>query len=228
MVSGYFITGTDTGCGKTLVTLGLMQRLQLAGLRVAGMKPVASGAARVAGELRNDDATQIQTQSSGDADYGLVNPYVFEPAIAPHLAARQSGREIEIAEIEACYRKLAVGADRLLVEGVGGWLVPLSDDCLLSDLAVRLRLPVIMVVGMRLGCINHSLLTQDGINGSGCHLIGWVANRIDPGMSSFDDNIATLQQRIAAPLLGVLPHLDRPDPLRVVKHLQLPASEFIR
>jgi len=221
MNTGYFITGTDTNCGKTVVTLGLMQRFQSEGFAVIGMKPVASGSEWTPAGLRNGDAVQILKQCTNKPAYELVNPYAFEPAIAPHLAARNSGREIEIPLIEACHRKLFQAADRVLVEGVGGWHVPLSDDHMLADLAVVLALPVIMVVGMRLGCINHSLLTQDAIKASGCRLAGWVANTVDPAMQEFDGNLQTLQQRLSAPLLGVVPYLERINPHAVAKHLQL-------
>lgn len=225
MDTGYFITGTDTDCGKTLVTLGLMQRFQSEGFAVIGMKPVASGSELTSAGLRNGDAVQILKQSTIKPAYELVNPYAFEPAIAPHLAAKNSGREIEIPVIEASHRKLCLTADRVLVEGVGGWHVPLSDRYLLADLAVALALPVIMVVGLRLGCINHSLLTQDAIKASGCRLVGWVANTVDPTIQEFDGNLQTLQQRLSVPLLGVVPYLERVNPHEVAKHLQLPVLD---
>jgi len=222
--SGYFITGTDTDCGKTVVTLGLMQRFQSEGFSVAGMKPVASGSEWTSAGLRNGDAMQILKQSTIQAEYGWVNPYAFEPAIAPHLAAQKSGCEIDIRVIEERCFKLSQTADKVLVEGVGGWHVPLSDHSLLGDLAAALAMPVIMVVGMRLGCINHSLLTRDAIKASGCRLVGWVANTVDPTMREFEGNLQTLKQRLAEPLLGVVPNLQRINPQQVAKHLQLPVS----
>ena len=224
MAQGYFITGTDTDCGKTVITLGLMQRLQSEGFSVAGMKPVASGSEWTSAGLRNSDALRILRQGSIQLDYGSINPYAFEPAIAPHLAARQCVREIEITVIRENYLKLAQSADKVLVEGVGGWLVPLSDLCLLSDLAAALALPVVMVVGMRLGCINHSLLTQAAIIASGCRLAGWVANSVEPNMAAFEGNLQTLQQRVEAPLLGVVPHLEEVDPSAVASYLQVPPT----
>lgn len=222
MEPGYFITGTDTDCGKTVITLGLMQHLQSEGFSVVGMKPVASGSEWTTAGLRNGDATQIQKQGSTQLEYGWINPYAFEPAIAPHLAAQQCGQEIDIQLIKEHYLKLAQTADKVLVEGVGGWLVPLSDSCLLPDLAVALALPVVMVVGMRLGCINHSLLTQDTIAASGCRLAGWVANTVEPEMAEFEANLQTLRHRLAAPLFGVVPYLDNADPHAVARHLRLP------
>ena len=222
MPAGYFITGTDTDCGKTVVTLGLMQCLQSAGLSVVGMKPVASGARQSAAGLRNSDALQIQQQGSVRADYAWINPYAFEPAIAPHLAAHRCGQEIDIRVIRQNYLKLVQLADRVLVEGVGGWQVPLSARCMLADLASMLALPVIMVVGMRLGCINHSLLTRDAIDASGCGLVGWVANTVDPEMAEFEGNLQTLEKLLAAPLLGVVPYLANPTAHQVASYLNLP------
>lgn len=222
MDRGYFITGTDTECGKTVITLGLMRVLQSAGLSVNGMKPVAAGAVRTAAGLINEDAQRIQRQCSIQMEYGLINPYIFEPPIAPHLAARGSGVRIDIRVIVDCYLKLAQSVDRVLVEGVGGWMVLLGDSTLLPDLALALDLPVIIVVGMRLGCINHSLLTLNAINASGCRLAGWVANSVDPQMAEFDGNLQTLQQRIEAPLLGVVPFLQSTDSASVARYLRLP------
>ena len=224
-VTGYFITGTDTDCGKTVVTLGLMQRLQTEGLSVAGMKPVASGSEWTSTGLRNGDAMQLLSQSSIQPEYGWVNPYTFAPAIAPHLAAQKSGQEIDIRLIKESYIRLSQAVDMVLVEGVGGWHVPLSDNCLLADLAVALGLPVIMVVGMRLGCINHSLLTRDAIKASGCRLVGWVANSVDPKMQEIEGNLLTLQQRLKIPLLGVVPYLNQIHPRKVAEQLRLPVSD---
>lgn len=209
---GYFVTGTDTDCGKTEITLGLMRRLQSSGYSVLGMKPVASGAEQTADGLRNADALRIQQQASVCVDYELVNPYAFAPPIAPHLAAAQVGVEIDLGRIEACYRELARQADYVLVEGVGGWRVPLSPRFAVSDLAVTLNLPVILVVGLRLGCINHGLLSAEAIEMAGAELAGWVANLSAPSMREPRANLATLQQRIPAPLLGFIPHLDPPSP----------------
>jgi len=222
MATGYFIAGTDTECGKTEVTLGLMQLLQSTGRRVAGMKPVASGAQPTSDGLRNDDALRIQAQCSRSTAYSLVNPYAFEPPIAPHLAARHAGVEIEFGVIGRTLEVLAADADLVVVEGVGGWRVPLGKEGDLSNMARDLGLPVVLVVGVRLGCINHALLTADAIVTSGVPLAGWVANLIDPAMLALEDNLSTLEERLPAPKLGVVPWLSPPAPHRVAEHLRLP------
>ena len=224
MTSGYFVTGTDTECGKTLVTLGMMHLYKKTGYRVVGMKPVASGSRSTPRGLRNEDAMEIQHQAAVVADYRLINPYAFEPAIAPHLAASTAGIRLEIDVIEACYRQLAEASDRILVEGVGGWRVPLGTDWGVAELAQALDLPVILVVGVRLGCINHGLLSVESILGSGCRLAGWVANRVDPEMLEPEGSIETLTRLIEAPLLGELPYMDNPDAGDVAMWLSLPGD----
>jgi len=224
MSPGYFVTGTDTECGKTLVTLGMMHLYKTSGYRVAGMKPIASGARHTPRGLRNEDAERIQHQASDVMDYRLINPYAFEPAIAPHLAASTAGIRLEIDVIEACYRKLAEASDRVLVEGVGGWRVPLGTDWGVAELARMLDLPVILVVGVRLGCINHGLLSVESILGSGCRLAGWVANRVDPEMLEPEGSIETLVRLIEAPLLGEVPYLHCPDADDVAVWLRLPGK----
>jgi dethiobiotin synthetase len=204
---GYFITGTDTGVGKTVVTLALMQCLQARGLRVVAMKPVASGCRRTVQGLRNDDALQLQNQGSRAVQYDAVNPYAFEPAIAPHLAAAEAGVRIDLAAIRTEFERLAARADRVCVEGVGGWLVPLNESQTVADLAAVLGLDIILVVGIRLGCLNHALLTARAIRAAGLRLAGWVANRSSPGGERIGGNIAALGERLAAPLLGTIPFL---------------------
>jgi dethiobiotin synthetase len=198
---GYFITGTDTGVGKTVVTLGVMRCLQDRGLRVAAMKPVASGC------RRNDDALQLQRQSALALPYHDVNPYAFEPAIAPHLAAAEVDVRIDLDRIGSAFERLSAGVDRICVEGVGGWLVPLNESQTMADLATALGLDVILVVGMRLGCLNHALLTAQAIGAAGLGLAGWVANLPSAGIERVGENIATLEERIAAPRLGTIPFL---------------------
>ncbi|MGB7931222.1 MAG: dethiobiotin synthase [Gammaproteobacteria bacterium] len=205
--AGYFITGTDTGVGKTLVTLGLMRRLQARGRRVVAMKPVASGCRRTAQGLRNADALLLQRQGSLPLEYREVNPYAFEPAIAPHLAAAEAGRRIEFSTIMTTYRHLAAQADQVCVEGIGGWLVPLNEAQTTADLAAELGLGIILVVEIRLGCLNHALLTQAAIAGAGLHLAGWVANQPSPGCDRAGDIIGALRSRLAAPLLGTVPFM---------------------
>ena len=209
MIKGYFVTGTDTGCGKTAITLGLMHLLQTKGYSVVGMKPIASGADLTSAGLKNDDALQIQRQASQLIEYNLINPYVFAPPIAPHLAAEQEGVTIELEEIALNFNKLIVQADCIMVEGVGGWQVPLGPDQTISDLAVRLGLPVILVVGFRLGCLNQALLTVASIQQTGIRLAGWVANMVDPDMLQPEANLESLKRRIEAPFLGFVPHLEK-------------------
>ncbi len=218
---GYFITGTDTGVGKTVVTLGLMQWLQDRGQLVAAMKPVASGCERGEGGLRNADALLLQRQASMTLPYEQINPYSFEPAIAPHVAAAEAGVRIETDTIAAGCRALLGIADRVCVEGVGGWLVPLNERETVADLAVTLGLEVVLVVGIRLGCLNHALLSARAIESSGLSLAGWVANRLPPDAEYADENIAALEARLAAPLLGIIPPLDEIDARRVASCLSL-------
>lgn len=219
--SGYFVTGTDTGVGKTAVALGLMHCLQAQGYRVAGMKPVASGCETTPAGLRNADALQLQRQSSVATDYALVNPYAFAPAIAPHIAAQQAGVRIELDTIQSAYTELAAQMDRVVVEGVGGWLVPLNERETLADLACKLELPVILVVGIRLGCLNHALLSAAAIGHAGLQLAGWVANRLPPEADCAGENINALKSRLPAPLLGIVPALDMPGASEIAQHLAL-------
>ena len=218
----YFITGTDTDCGKTLVTLGFMQLCRERGLSTAGMKPVAAGALRTREGLLNSDALAIQEQCDPPLSYRSVNPYCFEPAVAPHLAAAQADTTIDLDILEQTYEKLAASHQCVVVEGVGGWRVPLNEDEDSADLCRRLNLPVVLVVGLRLGCINHSLLTVESIESSGVPLLGWVANHIDANMALAEDNIQTLKRRIRAPLLGRIPRLDSPRADTVSTYLSLP------
>jgi dethiobiotin synthetase len=202
MKSGFFVTGTDTGVGKTTVSLGLMQALQLCGEAVTAMKPVASGCHSTADGLISDDARRLQACSTIGVSYRDVNPYGFEPPIAPHLAAEAAGAYIQVGVIEQAFRSLAARADSVIVEGVGGWLVPISQRQTMADVAVALGLPVIMVVGVRLGCINHALLTAAAVQSRGLRLAGWIANRIDPDCQIPAAVIATLGAWLAAPLLA--------------------------
>ena len=218
---GFFITGTDTDSGKTLVGCGLISALHSAGYSVLGMKPVASGCMLTADGLRNDDALALMAAASRPVDYRLVNPYAFEPAVAPHLAAQQAGIDISFEEIERCFRELRRRARLVVVEGVGGWRVPLGADGDVSDLAARLGLPVILVVGLRLGCINHALLTAEAIRSRGLKLAAWVANTLDPAMPLREENLQTLHARIDAPCLGDLPRLSPPGAAAAATRLSL-------
>lgn len=202
-----FVTGTDTEVGKTQVSCALIRQLAGSGLRVAGMKPIASGARWLEGELRNDDALQLMAAANVEVPYALVNPYCFEPAIAPHIAAQQAGVEMSPQTIVTAYQQLAALADVVVVEGVGGWFVPINANQTLADVATKLQLPVIMVVGMRLGCLNHAMLTVHAVRSRSLELTGWIANTLDPAMPSLQENIETLECFIDAPHLGVMPFL---------------------
>jgi dethiobiotin synthetase len=203
---GLFITGTDTEVGKTRVSLALLHKLLQQGLRVAGMKPVAAGCEETTAGLRNEDALALQAASSIALAYEALNPYAFAPAIAPHLAAKDAGITIEIERILTAYHAIASQVDQVIVEGAGGWRVPLNDHQDMSDLAVALGLPVVLVVDIRLGCINHALLSAQAIATRGLPLAGWVANHAHGPYERSTDNIASLEARIAAPLLGVVPY----------------------
>lgn len=214
MQQSYFIAGTDTGVGKTHVASALVRHFAAEGRKVTGMKPVASGCELSEygiwqGQLVNDDVVALYEASSVKAPLELINPYHFAPAIAPHIAAEQSGVEIDLDLIVRAYHLLAEMAETVIVEGAGGFLVPVNARQSLADLAVKLNLPVILVVGMRLGCINHALLTIEAIRARGLTLAGWVANRIDPDMSMFEENMASLRQRIDAPCLAVVAWQDK-------------------
>lgn len=200
---GYFVAGTDTGVGKTRVAVALVHTLRAQGLRVAVMKPVAAGAAP--GAL-NEDVAALMRAANVAADLGDVNPYCFEPAIAPHIAAAQVGVRIDLDVIAAAFARLAARADAVVVEGAGGWRVPLNHTEDVADLAARLGLPVLLVVGLRLGCLNHALLTAESVTRRGLPWAGWVGNTIDPTMVCTEENIVALRARLPGPCLGVCPY----------------------
>lgn len=220
-MSGFFITGTDTGCGKTEITLGLMAALQARGHRVLGMKPVASGCDRHPEGLRNADAERIRTQGTLAVPYALVNPYAFLPPIAPHVAAAESGVSIDLERIRTTHAELTRQADWVLVEGVGGWRVPLGPECFVDDIPRTLDLPVVLVVGLKLGCLNHALLTAESIQASGLQLAGWIANQVDPDMAALAANLETLQTLIQAPYFGMVPWMAEPDAETIAAYLLL-------
>jgi dethiobiotin synthetase len=205
MSGGWFVTGTDTGVGKTLVARLLLEALKRAGHSAAGMKPVASGCHVTATGLRSDDALELLQASGAAADYADVNPYALVSACAPHIAAREMGLEIQLEKILESFRRLRQKSPWLVVEGVGGWMVPLGGRLTMAEVAHALGLPVILVVGLRLGCLNHALLTAEAIRRADIPLAGWVANHIDPAMTHVPENIATLAQKIEAPLLAQIP-----------------------
>jgi len=216
-----FVTGTDTGVGKTLVSCAMLHRLRACGLRALGMKPVAAGVEATPEGPVNPDVVALRAASSWPAPLSQVNPYCFEPPVAPHLAAMAAGVRIEIAPILQAFQALAGTADAIVVEGVGGFLVPLNEREDAADMALALALPVVLVVGMRLGCLNHALLTQQAILARSLTPAGWIANSIDPQMARFDENLQALRERIAAPLLGVIRYRPMPDPASI--ELRLPA-----
>jgi dethiobiotin synthetase len=220
-MKGLFVTGTDTGVGKTCVAAGLVSLLGRHGYRTCVMKPVASDSRWTQEGLRNDDALQLMQHANCDAPYEMVNPYVFEPPIAPHIAAREAGVTIDIPGLVTTAGQLAVRCDYLVVEGVGGWQVPINDQETMADLARALNLPVILVVGMRLGCLNHALLTVDRIRADGQELAGWVANFLNVDFSRSEANLRTLQQHISAPLLGVLPYHRQTTPEEMAARLDI-------
>ena len=212
----YFLTGTDTDAGKSLISAALLYRAQLDGQTSFGLKPVASGSDWLDGRLQNRDALLHQRYSHPPQDYAVHNPLTFEPAIAPHIAAQQADISLTVASLKAaCIEGLAQTADKQIIEGAGGWRVPLNDSETLADFARELRLPVILVVGLRLGCINHACLTAEAIEADGLQVAGWVANGIDPHMDVQQDNLNYLLQwfeRRGIPHLGTVPHLSGIDP----------------
>lgn len=204
----YFVTGTDTEIGKTFIAAALLELARERGLRCAALKPVAAGCSVVDRELVNDDALQLIAASGTHLDYRAVNPIALEPAIAPHIAAVQAGVELSAAKLSAhCRNALARDMDFAIVEGAGGWFVPLNDSETLADVCLDLSARPILVVGMKLGCLNHALLTAHAIAKAGAEMAGWVANCPGPEMPVFEENVATLRERLPAPCLGVVPHL---------------------
>lgn len=215
MTVGYFVTGTDTEVGKTLISSALLLHLRTLHARVAGMKPVAAGTVAMAHGDDNEDAVAMRTCGSIQVPRELDNPYCLPLPMSPHLAAQAAGVRIELPLLVERYRQLAALADAVVVEGAGGFFVPLNERETGADLAQALQLPVLLVVGLRLGCLNHALLTAEAIRARGLTLAGWVANRIDPQMASPDDNIAYLQDTLEAPMWADVPRMAVPDPRQV-------------
>lgn len=203
MTRGIFVTGTDTGVGKTRVAAALLRGLAAAGVRALGMKPVAAGIER--GQARNADVAALIAAAGAAADIADINPYSFAQPMAPHLAAAAAGIVIDLETIAAACARLAARADAVVVEGAGGAMTPLSERTDMLDIAARLGLPVLLVVGIRLGCLNHALLTAQAIRARGLELAGWAANRIDPAMGEADANVATLVRILPAPLIADFP-----------------------
>ncbi len=221
----FFIAGTDTDAGKTLVASGILEKARQMGLQTLAIKPVASGCERTEEGLRNSDALSLMDAMTQELSYEQVNPVAFEPAIAPHIAAMQSGKNLSADRLAGyCNGVLMRSSDLVVIEGAGGWRVPLNPRETLADLVQQLNLPVILVVGVKLGCINHALLTIEAIERDGLQVAGWVANRIDPEMSCYDENMMTLRSLISAPCLGEIPYLDIPDKKNAAQYLDLTAA----
>ena len=222
MTPGLFVTGTDTGIGKTLASCTLLHALRAQGLRAVGMKPLASGCEATAEGLLNEDALALQAASEPTPAYADINPFALPEPLAPELAAREAGIDVQLAPILAAHARLRSQADVVVVEGVGGWAAPLATDLMQADLVRALSLPVVLVVGLRLGCLNHAYLAASAIAADGARLVGWIASEVDPGMARMDDNMALLAARLPAPCWGRLPHRAGPDPARLARCLALP------
>lgn len=219
-VPAFYVTGTDTGIGKTIASTALLHALRARGQRAVGMKPVASGCAREADGWRNEDALALQDASAPRPAYDDLNPYALPLPLAPELAAADAGVQLELAPIAAAFERLRVQADVVVVEGVGGWAAPLSATLDQADLARALRLPVVLVVGLRLGCLNHARLSAAAIAADGLQCIGWIGNEIDPAMERIDDNMAMLRARLPMPCWGRLPYRPQPQAEQLAAQLQ--------
>ncbi|RJX33057.1 MAG: dethiobiotin synthase [Oxalobacter sp.] len=214
-----FITGTDTDVGKTLVSAALLHTLTQQGVRCAGMKPVAAGATLRDGTWRNNDAESLAAAASVKLPPDLVTPFLLRTPASPHIAASIDNLTIDAASIAAAYRKICAQTDAVVVEGVGGFRVPLAQHYDTADMAVQFGLPIVLVVGVRLGCLNHALLTAESITARGLKLAGWVANTLDTTMPYFVENVSTLKAMLSAPLIGVIPHLPDVSAASAASHL---------
>ncbi|MGY1426461.1 dethiobiotin synthase [Lysobacter sp. A289] len=221
-IRSFYVTGTDTGVGKSVASASLLHALRASGQRAVGMKPVASGCGFIDGAWRNEDALLLQAASDPRPAYADINPFALQSPIAPELALRDEGVELQLAPLLAAHVRLAAQADTVVVEGVGGWAAPLSARLDQLDLIRALDLPVVLVVGLRLGCINHARLSARAIQADGVPLLGWIANEVDPAMARINDNFQMLCDRLPVPCWGRLPHRPQPDPAALAGHLQLP------
>ncbi len=219
-----YITGTDTGIGKTFASCALLHALRQRGARAVGMKPVASGCERTPAGWRNEDALALQAASHPTPAYDDLNPFALPAPLAPEIAAAEAGVELSLAPLLSAFGRLRADADTVVVEGVGGWLAPLSATLDQADLVHALQLPVVMVVGMRLGCLNHARLTAQAIAASGSRCIGWIANEVDPQMARRDENFALLQARLPMPCWGRLPYAPGAAPAYMAAHLAIAGS----
>jgi len=217
-----YVTGTDTGAGKTLASASLVHALRARGLRVAGMKPVASGCEATPAGWRNADALALQAAGEAGLDHADINPYAFPEPLAPELAARAAGVEVRLEPILQAFARLRAQTDMVVVEGVGGWAAPLSVQLDQADLVRALDAPVLLVVGLRLGCLNHARLSAAAINAAGCRLVGWIASEVDPDMACRGENLALLRARLPVPCWGHLPWTQEPRPAALAARLALP------
>lgn len=222
MSKAYFITGTSTNVGKTLVAAGMLAAATKQGMSTLGFKPVAAGCEMTSDGLRNEDALQLLAETSLPVSYEQVNPVALEPAVAPHIAAAEAGRRLSADRLAGFYRGVMMQRpDFAVVEGAGGWRVPLNDRETFADFARVMQLPVVLVVGMDLGCINHALLTAEAIQRDGLTLAGWVANQVVPEMDRYQENLETLQRRIPCPMIGAVPYLQKVGVNEVIEHINI-------
>ena len=219
----FFITGTDTNSGKTVIAAAMLHKAQQSGFKTIGIKPIASGSNSTEAGLRNSDALILQKQTSVKLSYNQINPICFSEPVAPHIAAQNNGKKISSIDIENHCRSIMESFDAFtVIEGAGGWRLPLNHGHFLSDVVVRLSIPVILVVGIRLGCINHSILTAEAILNDKLYLAGWVANRIQINTLSSNEIIETIKENLDAPFLGEVPYYKNPEANIIAKHIELP------
>jgi dethiobiotin synthetase len=222
MTASFFITGTDTSVGKTCVAAALLCLARQSGKKTAAVKPVAAGCESSAEGLRNEDALALWRECTVPLSYEQINPVALAPAIAPHIAAEQAGKRLSISRLAGVCRGVMISeAEFVVIEGAGGWRVPVSPSEMLSDLAKELNLPVIVVIGLKLGCLNHALLTVEAIKRDGLHIAAWVANQIDAEMACYKENLLALERLIPAPCLGQVPYLQSPSPAVVANYLDI-------
>lgn len=221
---GVYVTGTDTGVGKTLASATFLHALHAAGVRAAGMKPVASGCIETAAGWRNEDALALQAAGMAGLVYADINPYALPAPTAPQLAARAAGLDVRLEALLAAHARLAQVADAVVVEGVGGWMAPLADGFEQADLVRALQLPVVLVVGLRLGCLSHARLSARAIAADGCTLIGWIGSGVEAGFDADGDYRELVASALVAPCLGVFPHMRAPDPSTLASRLALPPA----
>jgi len=219
MRKGYFITGTDTDIGKTQIALGLLTLLADAGFSTTVMKPVSAGGIKTNKGLRNEDAIELIKYATVKPTYEQVNPFAFEAAIAPHIAAENTQVKIDIKTIENQFNQIAETADFIIVEGAGGWNVPINQTETMADVAISLSLPVILVVGMKLGCLNHAILTVENMQHNAVNIAGWIANSITPDFVEQQANIDTLQSMLTIPFLGAIPYVNPVRPRIIAKQI---------